>query len=99
LGSGKFVEQLLEEATLKIKHQIPTHDLIDRAEKEIRTVCQRENIEVDALRSPSRRRPVSRLRAHLAMKLVQELGLSLAETARQLGLSTSAIAQILRRSQ
>jgi REP element-mobilizing transposase RayT len=99
LGSGRFVEQLLEEASQKIKHQIPTHDLIDRAEEEIRAVCQKENIEVATLRSTSRRRSVSRLRAHLALKLVNELGLSLAETARQLGLSTSAIAQILRRNQ
>lgn len=99
LGSGQFVEQLLEEASQKIRHQIPTHDLVDRAEKEIRTACQKENIEIAALRSASRRRSVSRLRAHLAMKLVHDLGLSLAETARQLGLSTSAVAQILRRNQ
>jgi len=99
LGSGEFVEQLLEEASQKIKHQIPTHDLVDRADKEIRAACQKENLEVAALRSVSRRRSVSRLRAHLAMKLVHELGLSLAESARQLGLSTSAVAQILRRNQ
>jgi REP element-mobilizing transposase RayT len=99
LGSGQFVEQLLEEAGQKIKHQIPTHDLIDRAKKDIRAACQKEDIEVAALRSTSRRRSVSRLRAHLALKLVNELGLSLAETARQLGVSTSAIAQILRRNQ
>ena len=98
LGKGEFVEQLLEEASQEIKHQIPNHDLIDRAEKEIRAVCQRENIEVAALRSASRIRSISRLRADLAMKLVHEFGLSLAETARQLGLSTSAIAQILRRN-
>ena len=52
----------------------------DRAEKEIQTACQRENIKVDALRSGSRRRAVSRLRAHLAMKLVQELGLTALRT-------------------
>ena len=98
LGKGEFVEQLLEEASQKIKYQIPTHDLVVRAEQEIRAVCQREHVEVTALRSTSRRRPVARLRAHLAMKLVHELGLSLAETARQLGLSTSAVAQILRRN-
>ena len=98
LGSGEFVERLLEEAGRKIKHQIPTHELVARAEKEIEALCQRENIELAVLRSASRRRSVSRLRAHLAMKLVQELGLSLAETARQLGLSTSAVGQILRRN-
>ena len=99
LGSGEFVEQLLQEASQKIRHQIPTQDLVERAEKEIRAACRKENIEVAALRSTSRRRSVSRLRAHLAMKLVHELGLSLAETARQLRLSTSAVAQILRRNQ
>ena len=98
LGSGEFVERLLEEASQEIKHQIPNHTLLDRAEKAIRSGCKRENIEVAALRSRSRIRAVSRLRAHLALKLVHELGLSLAENARQLGLSTSAVAQIVRRS-
>ncbi|UCG12491.1 MAG: hypothetical protein JSU72_18710 [Deltaproteobacteria bacterium] len=100
LGSGEFVEQflVLEQAGQKIKHQIPTHDLVDRADKQIRAGCRKENIEVAALRSASRSRSVSRLRADLAMKLVNELGLCLAEAARQLGLSTSAVAQILRRN-
>jgi len=99
LGSGKFVQQLLEEVVGKIKHQMPSTDLVKRAEEEILNFCQRKKIEVAALRSGSRRRTVSRVRSHLALKLVDELGLSLAETARQLGLSTSAVAQILRRRQ
>jgi len=82
----------------KIKHQIPTHELVARAEKEIEACCQRDNIDVAVLRSASRRHSVSRLRAYLAMKLVHEIGLSLAKTARQLGLSTSAIAQIMKRN-
>ena len=98
MGSGGFVEQFLEQASQTIRHQIPTHDLVDRAEQEMRAVCQRENIEVAALLSASRRRSASRLRAHRAIKLGHELGLSLAETARQLGLSISAVAQILRRN-
>ncbi len=99
LGSGKFVQQLLDETGGKIKHQMSNTDLVKRAEEEILNFCQREKIEVAALRSGSRRRTVSRVRAHLALRLVDELGLSLAETARQLGLSTSAVAQILRRRQ
>jgi len=98
LGSGEFVEQLLGEAREKITHQISIHDVVDRAEKEILAVCQRDHIEVAVLRSASRRRSISRPRDHLAMKLVHELGLSLAETARQLGVSTSAVARILRRN-
>ncbi len=37
------------------------------------------------------------IRSDLAWKLVREWGFSLAEIARQLGVSTSAISQILRR--
>ena len=47
--------------------------------------------------SGSRLKEVSKLRRSLALQLVNEFGLSLAESARQLGVSTSAIAQILRR--
>jgi putative transposase len=98
LGSGEFVEDLVEQATRTIKHQVPSQDLVKRAEQEIRVVCRRENIKPAVLRSGSRRRPLSRARSYLACRLVEALGLSLAETARQLGLSTSAISQILRRN-
>ncbi len=40
---------------------------------------------------------VAEARKQLTFKLVNELGLSLAETGRQLGLTTSGVAQILRR--
>ncbi len=50
------------------------------------------------LRSGSRRKPLPGMRKKLAVKLVNEHGFSLAETARQLGVSTSGIAQMLRRS-
>jgi REP element-mobilizing transposase RayT len=40
---------------------------------------------------------VSEVRWKLTLKLVQGLGLSLAETGRQVGLATSGVAQILRR--
>jgi putative transposase len=99
LGSGDFVEHLIEQAARKIKHQLATEDLVKRAEKEILVVCEREHIEAGVLRSGSRRRTVSRARSHLALRLVEEMGLTLAEAARQLGLSTSAIAHILKRKQ
>ncbi|HEA68161.1 MAG TPA: hypothetical protein ENI07_15250, partial [Desulfobacterales bacterium] len=47
----------------------------------------------------SRRPPLPKLRRAIALKLVNEYGLSLAETARRLGISTSGVAQILRRSE
>jgi len=44
----------------------------------------------------SRRGVISEIRSALALKLAREWGLPLAEIARQLGVSTSAISQILR---
>ncbi|MEI8188135.1 MAG: hypothetical protein WCI75_00275 [candidate division NC10 bacterium] len=44
------------------------------------------------------RGPIPALRATLATELVTTLGLSLAEVARQLGVTTSAILQVVRRS-
>jgi putative transposase len=98
LGSGQFVERMLEEADSRVRHQIKAGDLDKRVEALINQVCAREQVERDALRFGSRRGQVSKVRSELAELLVKELGLSLAETARRLGVSTSGIAQRLRRS-
>ncbi len=52
---------------------------------------------MEALVSGSKRGPVSKARAKLAKALVVDLGLSLAECARQSGVTTAAIALILKR--
>ena len=52
---------------------------------------------IEAIQSGSRIREVAQVRSHLAKRLVKECGLSLAETARRLGVSTAAIANALKR--
>jgi putative transposase len=54
-------------------------------------------VDIDELRGGSRRGGIPALRVRLATELVAEHGLTLAETARQLGVSTSAISKILMR--
>jgi len=51
----------------------------------------------DELAAGSRRGPIPALRAILTTELVTTLGLSLAEVARQLGVTTSAISRAVRR--
>jgi len=63
----------------------------------IEEMCRENQISIEALRSGSRISGVSRLRSELAETLVAGFGLSLAEAARQLGVTTSAIANGLRR--
>jgi len=97
LGSGEFVSELVKQAELTVKYQLPAEDLQKYIKEEIEKACKNEKIKVSILRSGSRRSPLPNIRKELAVKLVNEYGVSLAETARQLGVSTSGIAQMLRR--
>jgi putative transposase len=97
LGSGNFVETVLTQADEKIKYQFPSGESSHRAVELIEKMCEEKEVSIDALRSGSRTRAVSRLRSQLAEILVKEIGLSLSETARQLGVTTSAIANSLNR--
>jgi hypothetical protein len=97
LGRGEFVEKILEEADGRVKYQLRSTDLANKAAELIEEVCKRQGVELEALRFGSRRRAVSKARSFLAAKLVNEYGLSLAEAARRLGVSTAAIANSIRR--
>ena len=96
LGASEFVNQVIDEAEQQVKHQLAGKDLIGAARDIIRSD---HHVSTKLLRSGNRRQAVSNLRKRLTLKLVNELGLSLAKTGRQLGLTTSGVAQILRRNQ
>jgi len=85
------------EAEEKIKRQLPPRELEKRAQKLLEEICAKEKVSRQAVASGSRRGQISRTRAKLAKALVEDVGLSLAECARRLGVTTSAIAQILNR--
>jgi REP element-mobilizing transposase RayT len=65
--------------------------------KLIENYCGGSGISMQTLSGGSRLRHVSRVRRELALRLTEELGLSFAETARHLGVSTSAVAKIMLR--
>lgn len=98
LGSGAFVSKAIKQAAEKVKFQLPAMELRKSIETEIAAQCQNEEATVVRLTSGSRRPPLPQIRRALALKLVNSYGVSLAETARQLGISTSGVSQILRRS-
>ena len=60
-------------------------------------VCSAEGVNPAELKGGSRRGCLSQVRAQLALKLAGDYGLMMAETARQLGVSTSAISKIFAR--
>jgi len=98
LGAGPFVEQLLvhDEGRLRRMHAIGERST--QAEELIRRTCTSAGIDRGELQLGGRRRGVAKVRAKLARQLVGELGMTLAEAARRLGVSTSGIAKILTRA-
>ena len=98
LGSGEFVTEVIKQAEEKVKYQLPAMELQKSIKDEIAIQCKNENMPVVILQSGSRRPPLPKLRKAIALKLINEYGVSLAETARHLGISTSGVAQIVRRS-
>lgn len=99
LGSGDFVRQITEEVYLVQKYRFTASERLEKAIEAIKATCTKQQIKIEALRNSSRVGLVSRTRSILAIQLVHGYGLSLAETARQLGVSTSAITKVIKRKQ
>jgi len=95
LGSGEFVQQLIRQSDERRKKQFYGRDNQKIAMDYIRRECKAEEVDIKALKAGSRRRKISNVRARLIEKLVNEFGWSLAETGRQLGVSSSAVAKTL----
>jgi REP element-mobilizing transposase RayT len=97
LGSGAFVSGLLDQAEKTVRRQIWTNESEQQVAELISRICDVHQVHAKVLRAGSRRKPVSEARAVIAVRMVEELGISLAETARQLGITTPAVALILKR--
>ena len=98
LGSSDFVDQVIKESENRLLYQFTSNELIEQASELIAAECRKLGIATSAVKAGSRARAISRLRADLVPILVGQLGLSHAESARQLGVSTSAISRILERA-
>ena len=98
LGSSDFVLKMVIEAEKRLKYQFPMAERIENAKRALSTECRKADVNESALTAGGRRRAMSRLRRKLAQKFVDEMGLSLAEAGRLLGVSTPAIARTLSRA-
>lgn len=93
LGTGAFVKNILEEQHARDSH----HDRTLKMKKIIETCCKIADIQPQALSGGGRSGKLSSLRKEIAMRLVEELGISYAEIGRQLGISTSGVSRIIER--
>lgn len=97
LGSGDFVNAILKDVEEKTLSQLKLRRAGKTLSKIIEQECDRSRISPRELKGGSRRRDVSSLRIKIAKRGLEELGLSLAEIARHVGVSTSGIARAVKR--
>lgn len=94
LGQGEFVKALLEQ-TEKNRPHLSLSERIEKMEQIISTRCDSAGLTAEALASGSRAGTIPKIRSHLARQLVRELGISYAEIARHLGISTARVSKII----
>jgi len=97
LGTDDFVERVLGEVDHSAKRLFSSRLRDKEVLRLIEERCKKEGISVRELQMGSRRGVNAKIRSDFAWKLAREWGIPLAEIARHLGVSTSAISQILRR--
>lgn len=97
LGSSEFVKTVLDEADEQVKRQIADVELIEQVGNDIEQACAAFRLTLRKFRSGGRMKPLPDIRKTLAIRFVRQYGLSLAETARQLGITTSAVYQLLKK--
>jgi len=91
LGSGAFVNDILKETEEKTKRQLKLRRGGKTITRIIEEECAKSRISQNELKGGGRRRKISLLRATIAKRGLDELGLSLAEIARHVGVTTSSI--------
>ena len=98
LGTGSFVERLLAAGDPRQTRPLVRARRLREAQALIRRRCREARIGLEELQQGSRQRRISAVRGDLAVQLVTEIGLSLADAARHLGVSTSGIAKVVARA-
>jgi REP element-mobilizing transposase RayT len=98
LGSGEFVERIIKEADVKVRYQFAVKEHAEELNDFIEKICKSEKVTITELKAGSRRKEASKARALISIGLVKNYGVSLAEVARRLSISTSAVSKIIRRS-
>jgi putative transposase len=96
LGSGQFVREVMRGAEEAIARQL-RNTRTKTIEEIIRLMCKESGMSEKELRSGSHKRRVSEVRAEIAYYLSREMGISMAEAARRLGVGTSTVAMAIGR--
>jgi putative transposase len=96
LGEPDFVRSILKDANQGLRRQLRTAERKETIDRVIRRTCEEEGIQEEEIRKGGQRRKISRIRRKIAFQLSHEWGISMAEIARNVGVSTSGVANAIR---
>ena len=99
LGSGAFVDRVIEEAEEGIKEALQLKRRLGDLETLLGAVARGEGVVEGEVRGGSRRREVVRARALMCQVAVKRMGYSGARVARFLGVTTSTVNRIAGRDE
>jgi putative transposase len=97
LGSGDFVQEVLKRAEKQEMRCIPLSQRMERAEKMIEEQCRKLGISRNMLTGNGKSRNIVNARRVIAATLIQDVGLSSAQTARRVGISSAGICKMMKR--
>jgi len=97
LGSGEFIHKIIKESEEREIRQLKLRWSGKTIGDIIKDECRKRQVSQLELQGGSRRRRVSRTRAQIAYRCIEELGLTTAEIARNLGVNTSSITRAIAR--
>ena len=97
LGSGDFVNSILKEAEDRQLRQLKAKRAGKTIQRIIEEECRKQGISRQELKGGGKRRKVSDTRAIIALRSRDELGLTAAEIARNVGVNTSAVTRAIER--
>ena len=96
LGSGEFVQGVMRDAEEAVSRQMRNRGR-KSVEEIIVRMCRESRVSEKEVRSGNQSRKTAKVRAEIACFLSREMGISMAEIARRLGVGASAIAMAIRR--
>jgi hypothetical protein len=99
LGSLDFVEKMMREADERLARQMRHRGGKETIEEVVRRMCKEGGVREQELKTGGQRRKITEVRARIAYWLSREMGISMAEIARNLGVGTSAIALAIRKEE
>jgi putative transposase len=98
LGSGDFVNRILKETDDRQLRLLKAKGAGKTVQNIIEEECGKQGISLQELKAGGKRRKVNEMRALIALRSRDELGLTAAEIARNVGVNTSAVTRAIERA-